>query len=289
VSTPVRRGLSESERRPRAAEAARRVIRLDRNATWRTLVNSPIRPNTVSLNVRNNRSIRPFVQGALLLCALALAPATALAKAARQGSAHRATVVCVGAAAGEARVAVACRGPTFREWLACAETSRPHCRRLLRAPVGNVTTRAFDGLGNKLCEKEPLGGSAISYGQAAGLKLLDLERAVCTPGHLWQWSYDEDSRVLSETDPAYGLSSFVYDEVRNLLARQDANGHLTTFAFDALNRRVEEHQHLDAHPRLSEADRDSVPLAEAGTDPIAGIGTLDSSKTYDANERERRC
>jgi len=34
--------------------------------------------------------------------------------------------------------------------------------------LGNVTTRAFDGAGNKLCEKRPLGGSPLLRGAAGG-------------------------------------------------------------------------------------------------------------------------
>jgi len=149
--------------------------------------------------------------------------------------------------------------------------------------LGNVTTRAFDGLGNKVCEKRPLGGSPLVHGGAAGLTAVALAAAVCAGPYVTAFAYDEESKLLSVTDAQGGVSSFVYDRVRNLLAKQDARGSLTTYRYDVLNRRRGEYQHLDQHPRLTASDREQVPLDEGTADPVAGTGTLAWVHDYDAN------
>jgi YD repeat-containing protein len=101
--------------------------------------------------------------------------------------------------------------------------------------VHNVTTRAFDGLGNKLCEVRPRGGSPFSNADnsLAGMKVGDLQATVCAYPYATNWSYDEESKLLSVVDAQNGKTSFVYDKARNLIATQDANGHLTTYEYDA--------------------------------------------------------
>ncbi|MBN1208836.1 MAG: hypothetical protein JXB05_28515, partial [Myxococcaceae bacterium] len=70
---------------------------------------------------------------------------------------------------------------------------------------------------------------------------------------------------------------------RNLVAKQDANGNLTTFEYDELGRRTAEHVHLDGHPRLTSAQRDAVPLFEPGAESLSDVGTLSWHTTYDSN------
>ncbi|MBZ4417857.1 RHS repeat-associated core domain-containing protein [Myxococcus sp. RHSTA-1-4] len=140
--------------------------------------------------------------------------------------------------------------------------------------VGNVTTRAFDASGNKECEKRPLGGATLGHGAAAGLDVEAVRAHACEGNFVTRYAYDEEGRLLSVTDALGGVHSFVYDVQRNLVAKQDANGNLTTYAHDALNRRTDEHQHLDAHTRLTPQQRGSVPGAE-------GANTLTWKTGYD--------
>ncbi len=98
-----------------------------------------------------------------------------------------------------------------------------------------VTTRAFDGGGNKLCEKRPLGGDPLPGG-AAGLTLAQVESSVCQGEQVTRYGYDELSKLVSVVDAQGGEHSFVYDAVRNLVAKQDANGNLTTYGYDVTTR-----------------------------------------------------
>ena len=56
-----------------------------------------------------------------------------------------------------------------------------------------------------------------------------------------------------------------------------------SYEHDALNQRTAEHQHLDEHPRLGTANRDTVPGHEPGATPEGDTGTLTWRWTYDAN------
>ncbi len=150
--------------------------------------------------------------------------------------------------------------------------------------LGNVTTRAFDAAGNKLCEKRPLGnatGAAFGHGQASGLTVDSLVAAVCAGDHLTRYAYDELSKLKGVIDAAGGVTTFVYDRARNLIAKQDANEHLTTYWIDPLGRRRGEYQHLDAHARMTAASRDAIPQDEGLGDPVAGTGTLAWLHEYD--------
>jgi len=139
-------------------------------------------------------------------------------------------------------------------------------------PLGNVTSRAYDEAGNLLCEKRPLGGDPLGRDQAVGLSVADVRARVCAGSYVTQREYDELGKLTRTTDVLGGVFRFVYDEVRNLLARSDAKGNLTTYEYGPRNEHVAEHQHLDAH---AVPDRASVPLAEGPVDVDAGRGTLD--------------
>jgi RHS repeat-associated protein len=149
--------------------------------------------------------------------------------------------------------------------------------------LGNVTTSAFDGAGNKICEKLPLGGDPIGAGGASGRSAAEIEGLACGGDHVTRWSYDEASKLLSVQDAAGGEYTFVYDEARNLVAKQDANGNLTTYAYDVLDRRTDEWQHLDPHTRVHA--RTEVPRGdgERPADPVHETGSLHWHVSLDAN------
>lgn len=141
--------------------------------------------------------------------------------------------------------------------------------------LGHVTSRAFDAAGNKECEKRPLGGVTLAHGAAGGLDVAAVKSHACTGGFVTRYAYDEEGKLLSVEDALEGVHSFVYDAQRNLVAKQDANGNLTTYAYDDVNRRTDEYQHLDAHARLTPQQRGSVPGSE-------GANTLHWHTGYDA-------
>ncbi|WP_217442129.1 RHS repeat domain-containing protein [Myxococcus sp. CA039A] len=141
--------------------------------------------------------------------------------------------------------------------------------------LGHVTSRAFDAAGNKECEKRPLGGATLAHGAAGGLDGAAVRSHACTGSFVTRYAYDEEGKLLSVEDALEGVYSFVYDAQRNLVAKQDANGNLTTYAYDDLNRRTDEYQHLDAHARLTPQQRGSVPGSE-------GANTLHWHTGYDA-------
>nr|AYM53998.1 hypothetical protein [Pyxidicoccus sp.] len=149
--------------------------------------------------------------------------------------------------------------------------------------LGNVKVQAHDAVGNLACAKQPLGQPTLAHGAAGGLTLAQVQSHACGGSYVTRYAYDEVGKLVSVTDAAGGVTSFVYDATRNLVAKQDANGHLTTYEYDARNLRTGEHQHLDAHARLSASQRASVPLFEGGATPSGSTGTLTWRTTYDAN------
>ncbi|WP_224249694.1 RHS repeat domain-containing protein [Hyalangium gracile] len=146
-----------------------------------------------------------------------------------------------------------------------------------------VTASAYDATGNLLCVKRPLGHPTMGHGQATGLTVEQIRAQVCTGTHVTRYTYDEVGKLTDVVDALGGHYSFVYDATRNLVAKQDANGNLSTFEFDALGHRIAEHVHLDAHLRLTAAHRTTLPLFEPGAETLSDVGTLTWRSTYDAN------
>ncbi len=150
--------------------------------------------------------------------------------------------------------------------------------------LGNVWLTAYDEVGNKVCEKRPLGlPPALTDAQIAGMSLADLQAAACTGNQVTRYEYDELNKLTAVTDALGGRYTYVYDAARNLVVKQDANANLTTYEYDVLNLRRAEHQHLDAHARLGAGNRNTVPLEELGATPEGEVGTLTWKWEYDAN------
>ncbi|MBL0698599.1 RHS repeat protein [Comamonas sp. JC664] len=152
--------------------------------------------------------------------------------------------------------------------------------------LNQVTAWAYDAAGNKVCTKQPLGQPTLAHGAASGMSLAQVKANACGGAYVTEYAYDEEGKLVSITDAANGLTSYVYDATRNLVAKQDANGNLTTYEYDARNLRSAEHQHLDAHSRLTSAQRENVPLFESGATPTGSTGTLTWRHTYDGNRNE---
>lgn len=152
--------------------------------------------------------------------------------------------------------------------------------------LGHVTTRAFDAAGNKECEKRPLGGATLAHGAAAGLDLAAVRAHACTGAFVTKYAYDEEGTLLSVTDALEGVHSFVYDARRNLVAKQDANNHLTTYTYDDLDRRTDEYQHLDSHARLTPQQRNNVPGGENGNTLHWHVGYDDEGNVASRQDAE---
>lgn len=146
--------------------------------------------------------------------------------------------------------------------------------------LGKVTTRAFDAAGNRLCEKRPLGGDPLASA-VAGKTVVELESAACAGEQVTKFAYDAESKLTSVIDAQQGEHSFVYDGVGNLVAKQDANGSLTTYAYDLMDRRTDEWQHLDAHDRIRDLAAVPPGSAETVADPAGGTGSLHWRVSYD--------
>ena len=82
-------------------------------------------------------------------------------------------------------------------------------------PLGNVTTNAYDAVGNVVSARD-------------------------ANGHTTTSSYDGSGRILSVTAPDGGSTAYTYDVAGNPLTRTDANGHVTTYAYDAAGRLASE-------------------------------------------------
>ncbi len=105
---------------------------------------------------------------------------------------------------------------------------------------GNVTSRAFDGLGNRLCEARPNAGSLFDHGGASGSSIDDLSSLVCSAANPSSWTYDEQSGLVTTTDGLGQKYQFAYDDSHNLLSKTDPNNHTTTYGYDDRNFRVSE-------------------------------------------------
>ncbi len=135
---------------------------------------------------------------------------------------------------------------------------------------GHVSTQAFDAAGHRLCELRPSGGDPIGAGGAAGKTIDELRGYACGKPASTGWAYDELGMLTAVTTAA-GATSFVYDEARNLIAKQDGNEHLTVFGYDDVNRRTDEWQQLDARARLTR--RSEVAPLQRSTLPDAAFTT----------------
>lgn len=105
---------------------------------------------------------------------------------------------------------------------------------------GNVTSRAFDGLGNKLCESRPAAGALFGHGGASGASIDDLRSLVCSAANSSSWTYDEQSGLVAVTDGLGTTYRFAYDDAHNLTSKTDPNNHTTTYGYDDRNFRVSE-------------------------------------------------
>jgi RHS repeat-associated protein len=174
-------------------------------------------------------------------------------------------------------------------------------------PAAATTTFGYDRAGNLLTVKDgrPHGGAfdaQYTY-DARNRRLTQTDGA----GNVTAYTYTQDNQVETETEPggggrttryaydevgktlaidqtrngAGGVTRFLYDANRNKVAQQDANGSLTTYAYDARNRLTDSYEHTVAGTLADGSTRG----AGAGGDPSTA---LHWHHEYDADGNERR-
>jgi RHS repeat-associated protein len=140
------------------------------------------------------------------------------------------------------------------------------------SPVAATTTYTYDRAGNVLTVKDGrVTGSPIDsrYGYDGRYRRVSQENGA---GELTTYAYDQNDNLLNTTEPkraafvtvyaydelnkllavddrrggAGGVTRYQYDANRNLIAQQNADGNLTTFSYDALNRQTDRFQHVIA-------------------------------------------
>lgn len=118
---------------------------------------------------------------------------------------------------------------------------------------GETTTYRYDGNNNLIQLTEPNGAA-----------------------HTTHYRYDEFNQLLAVDETprtldgaAAGVTRFFYDGNRNKIAQQDANGNLTTYRYDSLNRLTATFQHTVAGALTATTTRGGDP---AGGDFYAATG-----------------
>ncbi|MDX2014722.1 MAG: RHS repeat protein, partial [Myxococcaceae bacterium] len=150
--------------------------------------------------------------------------------------------------------------------------------------TSDVTSKAYDAAGNLLCVRRPQAGGHQVHGWAAGKTVDEVAAVACgAPGaqpFVTKYTWDEVGKQTSVQDGNGSTWAFRYDAARNLVAKLDANQHLTTYGYDARNQRVVELQHL-ANGQTLPPRSAAIPYANHNT--AFTSGTLRTQWTYDGN------
>ncbi|MBX2997110.1 MAG: Ig-like domain-containing protein [Caldilineaceae bacterium] len=161
-------------------------------------------------------------------------------------------------------------------------------------PVEATTTWTYDNVGNILTVKDGRvhgGAYDVRYTYDARYRLII---STDGEGHVIRFAYDADDNLIQITEALgekyatryvydelvallavdeslrgvdgvqAGVTRYAYDGNRNKIAQQDANGNLTTYKYDALNRQTDLYQHtvagnLGIHPQATPMPRGSDP------------------------------
>ncbi|MFT3856662.1 MAG: Ig-like domain-containing protein [Aquabacterium sp.] len=150
-------------------------------------------------------------------------------------------------------------------------------------PLNHTTTYSYDKLSQRIGTTDALNHTATMAYDAMGR----LTRSTDVLGRTTLNQYDGLGRLVKVTHPdpdgaegsqASPVTQMRYDAAGNLLATTDAEGRVTRYAYDALNRRT---QLIDALDKVTTSTYDKVGNLLTVTDPLQRTTTY----AYDALDR----
>jgi RHS repeat-associated protein len=191
---------------------------------------------------------------------------------------------------------------TFTYYTGGARAGLLHTRTDAR---GNTTSYDYDSYGNTSVITDTLGNATTYTYDLAGRRTTETVTKDGQP-HTTHYSYDDADDLLSVTQTVGGLvvtTSYAYDERRNRVSMTDANGVVTRYEYDGLNRLVnmtqnyregepaDEHTNVqttyeydevgnrisvtDANGRITYSEYDDLNRLVTVTDPLSGTISYD--------------
>jgi RHS repeat-associated protein/uncharacterized repeat protein (TIGR01451 family) len=160
-------------------------------------------------------------------------------------------------------------------------SNRPHYLEALHDARGvGVQRNEYDDEG-RLVAAIDADGRRISYEHVIAERR---ETFTNRRGHSSTYLYDEEGRVLAQTNPLQNTLRHTYDADGNELTRTDALDHATTWTYDAYGNRLSEKNALNQTQRWEYNARNAVTRQFSAVDPARAVLT----NTYDATWFELR-
>jgi RHS repeat-associated protein len=132
-------------------------------------------------------------------------------------------------------------------------------------PAGGIATTTYtDAQGRPVELRQYPNGPAGSYlsTRYTYTRAGDLESIVDAAGNAWRYRYDLRRRQVRAQDPDTGVRTMSYDAAGQLLTSTDARGATLGYDYDALGRRVAEHQGSRTGPTLAGWVYDTVAVGQ---------------------------
>jgi YD repeat-containing protein len=102
------------------------------------------------------------------------------------------------------------------------------------APDGEISTYAYDAVGNPTVYTDSRGNQAVAtYDQDGKVETLSMVYPQENQTLVTSYTYDNQGNVTSVTDPQGNTSTTEYDAKGEVTATTDARGNLTQYFYDA--------------------------------------------------------